>query len=113
LAALAHEKSPGTGEVPRLLISLSFAKAQLVQHFNEVFMPDNRDRIKTEPQTVVFVCEQSISIAAKLRRQITSWAGDPGCHDSIPEFLADCELRGWPIWIRNGTAYVYATGVPV
>ena len=76
-------------------------------------MPDNRDRIKTEPQEVVFVCEQSISIAAKLRRQITSWAGDPGCHDSIPQFLADCEIRGWPIWINNSTAYVYAPGVPV
>ena len=76
-------------------------------------MPYNRDKIKTQPQTVVFVCEQSISIAAKLRRPITSWAGDPGCHDSIPEFLADCELRGWPILIHRQTAYVYATGVLV
>jgi hypothetical protein len=74
-------------------------------------MPNNRDKIKTEPQEVVFVCEQSIIIAAKLRRPITSWAGDPGCHDSIPQFLADCEIRGWPIWISNSTAYVYAPGV--
>jgi hypothetical protein len=59
------QKSPGTGEVPRLLISLSFAKAQLVQHFNEVFMTDNRDKIKTEPHSVVFVCEQSIAVSAK------------------------------------------------
>lgn len=74
-------------------------------------MTDNRDKIKTEPHSVVFVSEQSISIAIKLCRPITSWAGDPGCHDSIPQFLADCEIRGWPIWISNSTAYVYATGV--
>ena len=74
-------------------------------------MTDNRGKIKTEPHSVVFVCEQSILIAIKLRRPITSWAGDPGCHDSIPQFLADCEIRGWPIWISNSTAYVYATGV--
>lgn len=76
-------------------------------------MPDNSDKIKANVQDVVFICEQSISIAIKLRRPITSWAGDPGCHDSIPQFLADCEIRGWPIWISNRTAYVYATGVLV
>ena len=74
-------------------------------------MTNNRDRIKTEPREVVFITEHSIAIAVKLRRPITSWEGDPKCHDSIPEFLADCELRGWPIWLRNGTAYVYATGL--
>ena len=78
-----------------------------------MFMPRNSDEIKTNIQDVVFICEQSIHIAVKLRRPIASWTGDPGCHDSIPQFLADCEIRGWPIWISNGTAYVYATGVLV
>ena len=74
-------------------------------------MPDNHDKIKTEPQAVVFVCEQSIAVAEKLRSPICSWATDLDAPDSIAQFLADCEIKGWPIWISNRVAYVYAPGV--
>ena len=74
-------------------------------------MTDNRGKIKTEPHSVVFVCAQSIAVSEKLRSPITSWASDPDVPDSILQFLADCEIKGWPVLVSGRTAYVYAPGV--
>jgi hypothetical protein len=70
-------------------------------------MPENNDEIKTPVTSVCFVCGHSIRVAAATSRQVMTWTDDPADDKSIYDHLADCELRGWPIFIRNRVAYVY------
>lgn len=71
-------------------------------------MRENSDKIKTQIQDVVFVCEQSLIAADRTKLPIIAWPADPDAPNSIFEFLAESEIRGWAIWISSTTAYVYA-----
>ena len=70
-------------------------------------MTDNSDRIKTQVAYVVFICGYSIAVANRDKIPISRWYADPEDDQSIAEYLADCELLGWPVWIAGPCAYVY------
>lgn len=70
-------------------------------------MPDNNDQIKSRVVSVVFVCGYSIAISKREKLPISRWYADPDDDKSIAEYLADCEILGWPVFIRNQVAYVY------
>lgn len=70
-------------------------------------MAENTDEIKAHVKSVCFICGYSIRLATATSRQIRSWTDDPADAKTIYEHLADCELRGWPIFIRDRVAYCY------
>lgn len=68
-------------------------------------MAYNRSEIKANTQYVVFITEKT------LEQTPHRWLPNPDDKQSIPNFLADCEIKGWPIFIHERVAYVFASEV--
>tara|TARA_R110000772_G_scaffold226703_1_gene337425 strand:+ start:503 stop:742 length:240 start_codon:yes stop_codon:yes gene_type:complete len=68
----------------------------------DLSMTDKRAEIKAHATSVVFITKDC------LERKPDTWCNDPRHPTAMAEFLAECEINGWPIFVHDGTAYIFA-----